>query len=133
MKTPFETWEKDVERWKKQILDEWGLPGKNYKSLDFDMTALNVNGVVFFFSQGEPFCEYQMEARSAFKSEMVFFAGYTNGQNAYLASKRGYQVRKGYEYEIEQMHIYTKSPYPLSETMPEVYQASIMETISGVL
>ena len=133
MKTSFTTWEEDVERWKKQILDEWDMPGKNYKSLDFDMTALNINGVIFFFTQGEPFCEYQMETRDAFKSETVFFAGYSNGQNAYLASKRGYQVRKGYEYEIEQMHIYIKSPYPLSETMPDVYQASITETISGVL
>lgn len=79
---------------------------KGNKSLDFDMTALNINGIIFFFTQGEPFCEYQMETRSTFKKETVFFAGYTNGQNAYLASKRGYQVRKGYEYEIEQMHIY---------------------------
>ena len=133
IKTSFATFEEDVERWKKQILDEWDMPGKNYKSLDFDMTALNVDGVIFFFTQGEPFCEYQMEARSTFKSEVLFFAGYTNGQNAYLASKRGYQVRKGYEYEIEQMHIYTKSPYPLSEAMPDVYQASITETISGVI
>ncbi|MBQ0081036.1 MAG: neutral/alkaline non-lysosomal ceramidase N-terminal domain-containing protein [Alistipes sp.] len=132
-KTQFKTFEEDVERWKKQILDEWDLPGKNYKSLDFDMTALNINGVIFFFSQGEPFCEYQMEARSTFKREIIFFAGYTNGQNAYLASKRGYQVRTGYEYEIELMHIYTKSPYPLSETMPDVYQASTTETISKVL
>ncbi len=133
VKTTFTNFKEDVEKWKKQILDEWDLPGKNYKSLDFDMNALNVNGVIFFFSQGEPFCEYQMEARSSFKDETVFFAGYSNGQNAYLASKRGYQVRKGYEYEIEWMHIYTKSPYPLSETMPDVYQASITETISGVL
>ena len=133
VKTQFVNFKEDVERWKKQILDEWDMPGKNYKSLDFDMTALNINGVVFFFSQGEPFCEYQIQARNAFEDETIFFAGYTNGQNAYLSSKRGYQVRKGYEYEIEWMHIYIKSPYPLSKTMPDVYQASIIETISKVL
>ena len=133
VKTPFATFAEDVERWKNQILNEWDYPGKNYKSLDFDMTALNVNGLIFFFTQGEPFCEYQMEAREAFPLQTIFFAGYTNGQNAYLSSKRGYNVRKGYEYEIEHMHIYIKSPYPLSDKMPDTYQTSVNETIAGVI
>ena len=130
---PFATWQQDVDKWLKQILAEWDNPGKNYKSLDFDMTALNVNGLIFFFTQGEPFCEYQMEARKQFPQQTIFFAGYTNGQNAYLSSKRGYEVRVGYEYEIEQMHIYTKAPYPLSDKMPDTYQQSIAETINGAI
>ena len=133
VKTHFATFAEDVEKWKNQILKEWDNPGKNYKSLDFDMTALNVNGLIFFFTQGEPFCEYQMEARKAFPQQTVFFAGYTNGQNAYLSSKHGYEVRKGYEYEIELMHIYIKSPYPLSDKMPDIYQTSVNETIAGAI
>ncbi len=131
-KTDFPSFAEDVQGWKEQILSEWDNPGKNYRSLDFNMTALNVNGLIFFFTQGEPFCEYQMEARAAFPQQTVFFAGYTNGQNSYLPSKRAYQVRKGYEYEVEQMHVYIKSPYPLSEKMPDTFRESIFKTIAAV-
>lgn len=132
-KTEFPRFADDVRGWENQIISEWDNPGKNYKSLDYDMTALNVNGVVFFFTQGEPFCEYQMDARKAFPGKTIFFCAYTNGQNAYLASERGYQVRKGYEYELEQMFVYIKSPYPLSDKMPETYSNSIRQTIEKVL
>ena len=71
-----------------------------------------------------------MDARKAFPSEMIFFAGYTNGQNSYLPSEHAYQFRKGYEYEIEQMHVYIKSPYPLSSKMPAVYRNGIINTIN---
>jgi hypothetical protein len=89
--------------------------------------------VIFFFSDGEPFCEYQMEARAAFPDRTVFFAGYTNGQNSYLPSARAYEVRKGYEYEVEQMHVYIKAPYPLSERMPSVYREGVIKTINETI
>ena len=74
-----------------------------------------------------------MEARKAFPGRTVIFAGYTNGQNSYLPSAHAYEYRKGYEYEIEQMHIYIKAPYPLSETMPEAYAGAIQKTIQQAL
>lgn len=132
-RTEFPRFAEDVRGWEEQIIAEWDNPGKNYKSLDYHMTALSVDGVLFFFTQGEPFCEYQMDARKAFPGRTLFFCAYTNGQNAYLASKRGYQVRKGYEYELEQMYVYIKAPYPLSDRMPDTYSASIRETIEKVL
>lgn len=132
-KTEFPRFADDVRGWEEQMIAEWDNPGKNYKSLDYHMTALNLDGVLFFFTQGEPFCEYQMDARKAFPGRTLFFCAYTNGQNAYLASKRGYQVRKGYEYELEQMYVYIKAPYPLSDRMPDTYSASIRETIEKVL
>lgn len=131
-KTEFPRFAEDVRSWEAQIISEWDNPGKNYKSLDYYMTALNIDGVLFFFTQGEPFCEYQMDARKAFPGQTLFFCAYTNGQNAYLASKRGYEVRKGYEYELEQMYVYIKSPYPLSDSMPNTYQESILKTVSQV-
>lgn len=131
--TEFPRFADDVRRWEAQIIEEWDNPGKNYKSLDFHMTALNVDGIVFFFTQGEPFCEYQMTAREEIPGRTLIFAGYTNGQNSYLASKRGYEVRKGYEYETEQMHVYVKAPYPLSDKMPDVYQKAVSETVAKVL
>ena len=74
-----------------------------------------------------------MTARSHFPGRTVIFAGYTNGQNSYLPSAHAFEYRKGYEYEIDQMHVYIKAPYPLSEKMPESYSAAIDKTIEQAL
>ena len=131
-KTVFPRFADDVRGWEEEILarfDNGPVPSK----LRYHLHALNLDGVVFFFSDGEPFCEYQMEARAAFPDRTVFFAGYTNGQNSYLPSGRAYEVRKGYEYEVEQMHVYIKAPYPLSDKMPAVYSNAVVKTIAEVL
>ncbi len=122
----------DVRRWEKEILDRF-THGEVPSKLRYHLHALDVNGVLFFFSDGEPFCEYQMETRAAFPDRTIFFAGYTNGQNSYLPSKRAYQVHKGYEYETEQMHIYIKAPYPLSSTMPDSYLHGVEKTIADAI
>ena len=127
-RTSFPRYADDVMRWKDEILErfeEGPVPSK----LRYHLHGLDVDGVIFFFSDGESFCEYQMEARKAFPDRTVFFAGYTNGQTSYLPSEHAYQVRKGYEYEIEQMHVYIKAPYPLSSSMPATYRAGVIETI----
>lgn len=131
MKTVFPRFARDVRGWEAEILERFNN-GPVKSKLDFDMAALNLDGVLFFFTQGEPFCEYQMEAREAFPGKTVFFAGYTGGQNSYLPSAHAFATRKGYEYEIEQMHIYIKAPYPLSEKMPEAYKEAIFQTIAAV-
>lgn len=131
-KTVSATWKEDVEGWKQLILSRFP-EGKVHNSLDFTLGAVNINGIIFFFSQGEPFCEYQMEARRHFPGRTVIFAGYTNGQNSYLPSAHAYEYRKGYEYEIDQMHVYIKAPYPLSETMPQAYSDAIEKTIKQAL
>ena len=131
-KTVSATWKDDVQGWKELILSRFPQ-GKVHNSLDFTMGAVNVNGIIFFFTQGEPFCEYQMGARSHFPGRTVIFAGYTNGQNSYLPSAHAYEYRKGYEYEIDQMHIYIKAPYPLSDQMPESFAAAIDKTITQAL
>jgi len=130
--TNFPRFADDVRGWEEEILSRFDKgPIKN--TLDFNMSALNIDGVLFFFTQGEPFCEYQMEARETFAGNKLFFAGYTNGQNSYLPSEHAYEVRKGYEYEIEQMHVYIKAPYPLSPSMPSVYKSAVANTIWSVL
>ena len=126
------SWKEDVEGWKNLILSRLA-EGKVHNTLDFTMGAVNINGIIFFFTQGEPFCEYQMGARSHFPGKTVIFAGYTNGQNSYLPSAHAYEYRKGYEYEIDQMHIYIKAPYPLSDTMPEAFAEAIDKTIQQAL
>ena len=131
MKTVFPRFARDVRGWEAEILERFNN-GPVKSKLDFHMAALNLDGIIFFFSQGEPFCEYQMEAREAFPGKTVFFAGYTGGQNSYLPSAHAFATRKGYEYEIEQMHIYIKAPYPLSEKMPESYKEAIFQTIAAV-
>ena len=127
-RTSFPRFADDVMRWKDGILERFDA-GPVPSKLRYHLHGLDVDGVIFFFSDGEPFCEYQMEARKAFPDRTVFFAGYTNGQNSYLPSEHAYQVRKGYEYEIEQMHVYIKAPYPLSSSMPATYRAGVIETI----
>ncbi len=129
--TDFPRFAQDVRGWEAEILQRF-QKGTVKNRLDFNMTALNVDGILFFFTQGEPFCEYQMATRAFFPDRTLFFAGYTNGQNSYLPSAHAYQYRKGYEYEIEQMHVYIKAPYPLSHQMPEAYQAAILNTINRV-
>lgn len=126
------TWQRDVRNWEQEILarfDECGIPSR----LPFQLTAVNIDGVVFLFSQGEPFVEYQQEARAAFPGTTLLFAGYTNGQNSYLPSAHAFEHRKGYEYEIDQMHVYIKAPYPLSDRMPECYSQAVRKTIEKVL
>lgn len=131
-RTVFPRFADDVMGWKEEILgrfEKGPVPSK----LRYHLHGLDVDGVIFFFSDGEPFCEYQMEAREAFPERTIFFAGYTNGQNSYLPSEHAYKVRKGYEYEIEQMHVYIKAPYPLSETMPSTYREGVIETIAETI
>ena len=130
--TNFPRFANDVRGWEAEILERFKT-GEVKNRLDFNMTALNIDGILFFFTQGEPFCEYQMATRDFFKGRTLFFAGYTNGQNSYLPSAHAYKYRKGYEYEIEQMHVYIKAPYPLSHHMPEAYQAAILNTIFAAL
>lgn len=131
-KTVFPRFAEDVQGWKEEILERFET-GEVPSKLRYHLHGVNLNGIVFFFSDGEPFCEYQLEARAAFPQNMVFFSGYTNGQNSYLPSEHAYQVRKGYEYEIEQMHVYIKAPYPLSDKMPSIYREGILETIRETL
>ena len=131
-KTVSASWKDDVEGWKNEILGRFP-EGQVQSTLAFTLGAVNINGVIFFFSQGEPFCEYQMTARSHFPGKTVFFAGYTNGQNSYLPSAHAFEYHKGYEYEIDQMHVYIKAPYPLSEKMPAAYSEAIDRTIKQAL
>lgn len=131
-KTVSSSWKEDVQGWKELILSRFP-EGKVHNSLDFTMGAVNINGIIFFFTQGEPFCEYQMEARNHFPGKTIIFAGYTNGQNSYLPSAHAYEYRKGYEYEIDQMHIYIKAPYPLSDQMPAAFSEAIDKTITQAL
>ncbi len=122
----------DVRRWEGEILDrfkEGPMPSK----LRYNLHVVDLDGILFFFSDGEPFCEYQTAAREAFPDRTVFFAGYTNGQNSYLPSERAYKVRKGYEYETEQMHIYIKAPYPLSSEAPAVYARGVKRILSDAV
>ena len=127
-KTSFPRFSRDVMGWKEEILERFRA-GEVPSKLRYHLHGVNLDGIVFFFTDGEPFCEYQMEARDAFPGTTIFFAGYTNGQNSYLPSEHAYEVRKGYEYEIEQMHVYIKAPYPLSDRMPSVYREGVIDTI----
>ena len=126
------TWAEDVEGWKELILSRFA-EGKIEDTLPFTLGAVNIDGILFFFTQGEPFCEYQTLARRNFPGRTIFFTGYTNGQNSYLPSAHAFAYKKGYEYEIDQMHVYIKAPYPLSENMPAAYSEAIDHTIRKVL
>ena len=129
--TSFPRFADDVDGWEKQMIEELG-PDAVIRSLDVNMTGLNVGGLVFVFSQGEAFCEYQTGLRTAFPDKTVIFAGYTNGQSAYIPSARAFEVRKGYEYELEQDFVYVKRPYPLSEQMPQAFQEGLVKTAAMV-
>ena len=124
------TWKKDVVGWRREILGKIANGEvKNY--LPFQIASVRIGGMVFFFTQGEPFNEYQTILRESKSDTPVLFVAYTNGQNSYLPSKHAFQVN-AYAYEKEQMHIYIKAPYPLSADMPEVYENAAKQIVQDV-
>jgi len=129
--TAFPRFTDNVRSWEEQMTS--GLSDTTvFHSLNYNIHALNVEGLLFFFTQGEPFCEFQMEARRSFPDRDVIFAAYTNGQSSYIPSEHAFRVRKGYEYEIEQDFVYTKAPYSLSDEVPSVYSESMFKTLAAV-
>lgn len=126
-----QTWKDDVEGWRKGEIEKL-RSGKTKDYLPFEVAAVNVGGFVMFFTQGEPFNEYQSGLRKEFAGTPLMFIAYTNGQNSYLPSAHAYTV-KAYDYEKDQMHVYIHSPYPLSSKMTTTYEKGIAETVKQVL
>ena len=129
--TVSQTWKDDVEGWRKGEIAKLRA-GKTKDYLPFEVAAVNVGGLVMFFTQGEPFNEYQSGLRKEFAGTPLMFIAYTNGQNSYLPSAHAYTV-KAYDYEKDQMHVYIHSPYPLSPKMTTTYEEGIAETVKEVL
>lgn len=125
------TWKDDVAAWRKKICDKIANNEvKNY--LPSNIGAVKVGGIVLLFSQGEPFNEYQTILRESFPGIPILFIAYTNGQNSYLPDRNAY-TGKSYAYEVDQMHVYIGSPYPLSSQMPSVYESAIKNVVKKVL
>jgi hypothetical protein len=123
------TWLGDIEGWRELILRRIA-DGRVKDYLPVEIAAVNVGGLEMLFSQGEPFNEYQKVVRESMPDTPVLFIAYTNGQNSYLPSAYAYaSTNKGYSYEKEQMHVYIKAPYPLSDNMPQVYEGAIKEIL----
>lgn len=121
------TWKDDIAGWRELILERIANGEvKNY--LPFQIASVRVGGLCLFFTQGEPFNEYQTILRESMPDVPVLFIAYTNGQNSYLPSAHAYQT-DSYAYEKEQMHIYIKAPYPLSANMPAVYEEAMKQLI----
>ena len=125
------TWKNDVIGWRTEILEKMDK-GELENYLPFQIACVRAGGMVFFFTQGEPFNEYQTILHDSKPDASVLFVAYTNGQNSYLPSKHAFQV-DAYEYEKEQMHIYIKAPYPLSDSMPEVYESAAKQLLNAAI
>ena len=121
------TWKNDVIAWRKEILEKLAN-GEVNNYLPFQIACVRVGAILLFFTQGEPFNEYQTLLRESKPDTPLLFIAYTNGQNAYLPSKHAFRVDE-YAYEKEQMHIYIKAPFPLSDTMPDRYEESAKEIV----
>jgi len=121
------TWKNDVLNWQKEILAKMAN-GEVKHYLPIQIACVRFGGLLCFFTQGEPFNEYQTALRECNQDAPVLFIACTNGQNSYLPGKHAFQV-DAYEYEKEQMHIYIKAPFPLSDAMPEVYEAAAKQIV----
>ncbi|MGX8708503.1 MAG: family 20 glycosylhydrolase, partial [Bacteroidales bacterium] len=127
------SWVDDVNYWAKYTIEDIEA-GLVENTLPFYVEALNLGGVVLFFTQGEPFMEYKVALRERFPDTPLLFIAYTNGQNSYLPSKTAFEDTSGkYDYEVKQMHVYIGAPYPLSERMPDVYLDGITDIVREVL
>ena len=100
--------------------------------LPFQIACVRVGSLSLFFTQGEPFNEYQTILRESKPDTPVLFIAYTNGQNSYLPSRHAYES-DAYVYEKEEMHVYIKAPYPLSNNMPVVYERAAKEILNEIL
>ncbi|MDO4736867.1 MAG: neutral/alkaline non-lysosomal ceramidase N-terminal domain-containing protein [Bacteroidia bacterium] len=121
----------EVESWSVPVL-EAVKSGKVKNYLPLKVSAVNIGGVVFVFSQGEPYMEYQTKLRSEFPATPIFFAAYTNGQNTYLPSKVAY-TSEIYDYDTKLIHVDIGTPYPLSDKMPDCYSAALKEVAAEVI
>lgn len=122
------TWKNDVESWRAEMIERIrNREIKNYLPVHVD--GANIGGVVLLFSQGEPFNEYQRTLREKFPGIPIIFAAYTNGQNAYLPTENAFNDIR-YDYEINQMYVYVKSPYPFSPRMPDVYESALKRVVT---
>lgn len=127
------SWKDDVLNWQKRTLkkiENHQVP--NY--LPFNIGSANVGGLLFLFSQGEPFNEYQSDLRNLFPHQYIIYIAYENGQNSYLPSAYAFKSdNKGYDYEKKEMHVYIDAPFPLSDKMPAVYALGIKDIIQSVI
>ena len=127
------SWVDDVNYWAKYTIEDIEA-GLVENTLPFYVEAVNLGGVILFFTQGEPFMEYQVALRERFPDTPLLFIAYTNGQNSYLPSKTAFEDTSGkYDYEVKQMHVYIGAPYPLSERMPDVYLDGITDIVKEAL
>ena len=127
------SWVDDVNYWAKYTIEDIEA-GLVENTLPFYVEAVNLGGVILFFTQGEPFMEYQVALRERFPDTPLLFIAYTNGQNSYLPSKTAFEDTSGkYDYEVKQMHVYIGAPYPLSERMPDVYLDGITRIVEEAL
>ncbi len=55
----------DVRNWEREILERF-KNGPVPNRLRYHLHVLDLDGVMFLFSDGEPFCEYQMDIRKDF-------------------------------------------------------------------
>ena len=131
--TVSDSWVDDVNYWAKYTIEDIEA-GLVENTLPFYVEAVNLGGVILFFTQGEPFMEYQVALRERFPDTPLLFIAYTNGQNSYLPSKTAFEDTTGkYDYEVKQMHVYIGAPYPLSERMPDVYLDGITDIVEEAL
>ena len=127
------SWVDDVNHWAEYTIADIEA-GRVENTLPFYVEALNLGGAILFFTQGEPFMEYQLALRERFPGTPMLFIAYTNGQNSYLPSKAAFEDTSGkYDYEVRQMHVYIGAPYPLSERMPDVYLDGISNIVNQAL
>ena len=124
------TWKRDVLNWSHQMVERYKL-GKIHDYLPVEIAAVNIGGFPILFTQGEPFNEYDVQLRREINKPMLFVA-YTNGQNSYLPSAHAY-LTPYYAYEKDQMFVYVKSPYPLSDKFPKVYSKALYDIVEKSL
>jgi neutral ceramidase len=124
------TWKRDVANWRDQMIDKYKR-GKIHDYLLVQIGAVNIGGFPILFTQGEPFNEYDVQLRREVGHPMLFIA-YTNGQNSYLPSAHAYETPY-YAYEKDQMFVYVKSPYPLSQKFPSVYSKALFDIVEKAL
>jgi len=81
----------------KCVSESLSLPGKQDKTVRFDVQALRINDFIFITLPGEPFVEYGLNIEKMVGDRAkTFVVGYANGSVGYICTEESYKY-KGYE------------------------------------
>lgn len=127
--TEFYHWEQDLIIWADKILALL-LQDKVQNCFQLENSVLKFGPVLFYFSQGELFVEYQLVLKKQFSENHLFCVGYAHGEGAYIPTAKDYDQNG---YETDQAYIYQGLPSPFTKDIEKIYMQESEKLMREIL